>query len=759
MVSLSRLIRNLESSLTTTSTSLLSSPNSRAIWRILRLLLPWVSFFIILAWGWRLESVFRSVPAYGDNLEALWGIKWWYESLVGQHQSPAFTSVVFHPGGWQASTQAYGPLIYLASIPFTHLAGEAFSHNVIVLLLFALTFAGVYRLARILEGTRFIATLAALLSTFWGFRWLRLAGHWQILWGAALLPWMVWALEKYVSSGGKSRLWLVVTGLLWAVAISGSLYFIFIGGFVLFGWLLGQVLGRRKKIRQALLNLLLVIIVAGLFSLPAFYWFWLGIQNDATTLYDINVLNAYGASLNSLPVPFLGSPWLGSFSTLVYSGPADESGVANLGVAASLVVIISAVAAWRVKVWRPLLVIILIGLLFTVGPTLKWNGETVSLPLLRPVNRLIWGIGHQLKPDVFSSEQLPQIYETAIPMPGMLAAAFIPFWEGARTVSRYVFVTGTGFFVLAALAVGRLRRSWIQVIVAAILLVEILPPPVRGAPYPPLSHPVFNWLSTQSLEDQGIIDLKAQGNNKLLLPISAETLFATQYHGQPTAAGVGSVWPAHGLYLREWLSQKQDPFGDAEFVTLLREYQVRYLLLHMIGDDEQQLLEQARTNSDLKLLACHSNTAGRTPWPYPICVLEVQSPSPAGINIFLADGWSKAEDWGVWAEGEKSRLGWVATTGGDRQLELEAFPFCLDDVRQTLSIFVKDRQLTHIGWEGCENRHLEITIPGEIVEIGWNQIDFHYGFAARPVDVTSGENSDPRPLSLGFSKLEVYPRS
>jgi hypothetical protein len=89
----------------------------------------------------------------------------------------------------------------------------------------------------------------------------------------------------------------------------------------------------------------------------------------------------------------------------------------------------------------------------------------------------------------------------------------------------------------------------------------------------------------------------------------------------------------------------------------------------------------------------------------------------------------------------------------------EAFPFCLDDIQQTLSIFVRDRQLTHVEWEGYENRHLEITIPGEIVEIGWNQIDFQYGFAARPVDVTSGENTDPRPLSLGFSLLEEYPRS
>ncbi|MGB3714076.1 MAG: hypothetical protein WA996_06570 [Candidatus Promineifilaceae bacterium] len=754
---MSRLIQGMRTQLDTASVTILAAPGRITAWRVVRPIIPWMFFGVLLAWGWRLDSLFTTIPAFGDNLEAIWGIDWWYTSLIESGHSPAYTDVVFHPEGWQASTQAYGPFVYLTSIPLTFLGGEAFSHNALVILLFALTFAGVYRLARSLGTSLLLATLAGLLSTFWGFRWLRLAGHWHILWGAAFLPWMAWSLEQSLKTAKRPKLWLVCAGALWALSIGGSLYFIFFGGLVIFGWILGQLLGRRISVRQALLNMLIVSLTAILISLPSLFWFWSGIQKYDTPLPDIFFLNTYGASLNSLPIPFIGSPWLGSLSSLIYRGPGDESGVANMGLATFIVVLSTLVLAWRNKRWRPLLIMLVVGIVLAIGPTLKWDGESVSSSLFRPINTMVWQLGHQLKPEVFPSDQPPPQFENAVPMPGLILAATVPFWEGARTVSRYMLVAGIGFFLLAVLGLKRLRPTWVQMLVAAILIIEIVPPPVKGVPYPPEPHTAFGWLAGQSLGDQGIIDLRALDSERLLLPISAETLFATGYHGQSTAAGVGSVWPAHGVFLREWLINNAQPFSKGEFISLLRGYRIRFLLLHMHGEDERMLLEAAKANKDLEFLDCYPPPEGLTPWPYPICVLEVLPPSPKTIDVHLDRGWSATEDWGVWAEGEKSRIRWVATIKKDHTLAIEAFPHCLEDLGQSLTLTSNERELAYHEWQGCESWQGSIVIPQEIVEIGWNDLSLEYGYAARPIDVTGGKNPDPRALSLGFSRIEVYP--
>jgi len=732
-------------------------PTYRIAWRVIRPILPWLVFFLFILWGWRLENLFTSIPAFGDNLESLWTIDWWYQSLIVEGHSPAHTQAIFHPEGWQTSSQSYSPVLLLSTIPLTFLGGAAFAYNAVVLLLLALSFAGVYRLARTLSASMWIAILAGLLSTFWGFLWLRLAGHWQILWGVAFLPWMAWSLELSLKSPEKSKRWLLLTGFLWALSIGGSLYFIFLGGLVVVGWIIGQLLGHRINIRQAISSVLLALVTAGLLSLPFFYWFWIGIRKYNSPLPDIVFLDSFGASLNSLPIPALGHPWLGSISRVLYTGPRDESGVANLGLVTFVFVLASLALAWKVKRWRPLVVLFLVGLILATGPTVKWNGESVNSSLFRPINVAIWRLGHQLKPEVFPSEQPPPEFEEAIPMPGYLLAAAVPYWEGARTTSRYMLVAGVGFFLLAALAIKRLRPLWLQLLVAAILIVEVVPRPIRGVAYPPVSHPAFESLSGQSLGEDGSIDLRALDNERLYLPISGETVFATGYHDHSTAAGAGSVFPAHAIFLRNWLFSHAQPLNNDEFIDLLRGYDVRFLLIHMTGDYERQHLENARKNPELNYVDCFSAPAGRTPWSYPICVLEVRSNSPETINVRLERGWSDTEDWGVWAEGDESLIRWIATSEQDHSLNIEAFPHCLENERQTLTLSIQEEELAHHEWQSCENRLETIVIPQAFVDIGWNSLSFDYGYSARPIDVTGGENPDPRPLSLGFTRIEIAP--
>jgi hypothetical protein len=310
---------------------------------------------------------------------------------------------------------------------------------------------------------------------------------------------------------------------------------------------------------------------------------------------------------------------------------------------------------------------------------------------------------------------------------------------------------------MAAMGIKRLNPKWLQILAAVILLVEIIPPPVSGVPYPPEIHPAHEWLSGQSLGEEGIIDLQALDSERLLLPIGGSTVYATGYHAQSTAAGVGSVFPQHGFFLREWLSSNSNPFGRDEFITLLRGYHIRYILLHMVGENEQNFLEDAKANGDLAYQFCYPPPVGRTPWPYPICVFEITPASSNAFSVHFDGGWSEEEEWGIWAEGDASQIRWIATEKRNHFLTVEAFPNCLDSEGQTIRLTTNEEQLAYYEWQDCENWSETVVIPEDLVDVGWNVLNLIYGFSARPIDVTGGENPDPRPLSVGFTRIEVAP--
>jgi hypothetical protein len=369
---------------------------------------------------------------------------------------------------------------------------------------------------------------------------------------------------------------------------------------------------------------------------------------------------------------------------------------------------------------------------------------------------VIWQIGHFFKPEFFASDQPPYPFYEAVPMPGLVLATFLPFWEKARTLSRFIFIAGIGLFVLVGYEVGRIRRQGVRVLVATLLVIEIIPPPVSGVPFPIPSHPAFEWLKAQSLPQEGIVDLYAPQPHTLALAIRGETLWATRYHERPTVSGTSGVWPEHTVFLLSWLQGHPHPFRDPDFIPILREaYHVQFILLHMQGEYETESLEEARSSTDVELIGCFEPPLERSPWPYPICILKTLSPSGPHLNVLFRGGWSPEEPWGIWADGVESHAQWVATSAKDYRLSWEAFPQCAPGKDQGITLEVNGVQLVTHQWENCEPWSGEIIIPASLVQIGWNDMQFHYAYAARPVDVTAGANPDLRMLSVGFTKLEV----
>jgi hypothetical protein len=648
--------------------------------------------------------------------------------------------------------------MFIGLMPFYRVGGAVFAYNVAVLLSFFVAFAGMYRLARELKRSILSATLASLLFTFWGTRWIRIHGHLHILIASSLLPWMAWILERAFCASSRHRAWFALAGVVWALAITNALYSVWVGGIVLLTWIAGRCLSARAAWRTGIKGLITTLLIALVLSAPTLLSFLQAYVTAAVSLYNMQHVDYWGASLNSLPAPFILHPWLSDVAQWIYRGPVDESSVAGLGLVASIVALIGLRRAWREKGWRPVLAAVCLGLLLALGLTLKWDGETVHSHLLRPLNRVIWQLGHRFKPGFFPSSRPFPPFDTAVPLPGLVLAALVPFWEGARTPSRYVLIAGLGFFNLVGLGLECLRSSKARALLAVLLIIEIIPPPTDGVPFATPSHPAFEWLEQESLPEQGILDLYAPEPPALALAIRGETLWATRYHGRPTVSGVSSVWPAHTWFLLRWLESTPHPFQNSDLAPLLRYYQADFVLLHMHGESEWNILEGAQLNSDIRFVRCFDPPPEPSPWSYPICVLEVLPAANANFNVLFREGWSGEEPWGIWADAVESRVRWVATAQMDHRLAWEAFPHYAPGRDQSVSFEVNGAQLMTHEWKDCDPWSGEVIIPASLVEIGWNDVWLHYSHAVRPIDVTDGANPDLRRLSLGFTRLEVEER-
>ena len=734
--------------------------------QLFRFAAPWIPFALLLLWGWRVGDLFRGLPAYDDVLEVTWITTWYDGALRGAHSASLYP-LLFYPVGWRVATYAGGPSLLLALLPLNWLGGPAFAYNALALITLALSFAGVQVLARRWVGD-LPATVAALLYTFWGFHWVRIAGHMNVLVATSLLPWMLWSLVRSAAPARRPVAWLAVAGVFWALMITSSWYFLWMGAVLLGGWWLAQYLvGRCERRADApnvsgraatvCLSLFIPSVVALLLCAPFLLYFVRESNAAGAAYYNIAHVASWDASLNSFPIPNVAHPWLGNFARFFYRGPTNEPGQANFGVLASLLAVLAVRPALRDRRWWPMLAITGAGLVLSLGLTLKWDGQAVRWEALRGLDDALWRLGHILKPGFFPTLHPPAPFNTAIPLPGLLISALVPFWERARVFARYALLASVGVYLLTALSLARVRQTWVRWLLAALLVIEVLPPPSGNVPFPPAEHPAFAWLRQQADVTQGIADLDAWQPDLLYLPHRGQTLLATQYHRQPTVAGASSILPAHVAFLDQWLATHPHPFLAAEFAPLWRYTGVRYILFHLSGGYAQALLREAALNPDLYDRGCFDPPPGPSPWAYPMCVLEVLPWPVPEFNLLPQAGWSGAEAWGRWVEGMEGRGTWMAPRRVPYVLKLDIFPVCDASRPQQLAIEVNGAILATHEWQGCEAWPAEIPIPAERITIGWNEIVLRAAYAARPVDLTDGKNTDSRWLSVGVQRLEVVP--
>jgi hypothetical protein len=585
-------------------------------------------------------------------------------------------------------------------------------------------------------------------------------GRLNIFLAAAILPWMLWGVERaFAASSGRRRAgWLVVVAVFWAAAFNLSLYFVFVGGIMLALWMLFSTGSKLDTLPRRLLALCFTSAALLLLGAP---WLILNLHESAIvdpSFYSIGEVNFSGASLNSFPIPFLYHPWLSSFARSLYLGEPWEQGMANLGLAWSIVAVVGVVLARRHKAWRPALMLALVGLLLAQGLTLHWDGQTVRWPLLRPLNQIIWWLGHTFKPGFFTG---PSPFEDAIPLPALLLAAIVPFWERGRIFARYALSASVAVLLLAGMALVEVRRLWpkrpiaglaLQLVLAGVLLFEIVPPPLGELPFPPAGHPAYTWLSRQSMPGEGIANVFAARPSTLVLSIHGYNLLAPSYTKQATVAGAAGVRPKHTNVLNDWLATHEHPFWQPDLPQILRDYRVRYVVMEMQGAWEQGLWQEALVAKEFKPVDCFPAPEGATPWNWPICIVEVSPSRTPEINLLLHDGWSGAEDWGVWAEGKQSDAQFVVTSRAPVRLDLAVFPLCVPGKNQRVALEVNGTEVADHEWRDCEPWNSSVDIPAKLVSIGFNDLTLRAAYAESPQ-----AGNDPRRLSVGFSRLKVTP--
>jgi hypothetical protein len=337
----------------------------------------------------------------------------------------------------------------------------------------------------------------------------------------------------------------------------------------------------------------------------------------------------------------------------------------------------------------------------------------------------------------------------------MLLAALIPTIERARVFARYALLGSIGVAMLAGLTLTLVRYRWLRLGLALLLVFELVPQPLHALPFAGVSHPAFDWLSQQDLQGGSVADIVAGHPYTPVLFVVGESVWATRLHRQATVGGFSSIWPQRMGFLNNWLASHEHAFWHPDLVPILRYYDIRYLLIYVRDEWERGLVTEARQNTQLEFVKCFDPPAEGGVWPYPICIMKVQPAPPQKVNLILDTGWSGQEEWGVWSETANSEAFWVAMAKRDQVLDLQVFPNCRPERKQKLTLAVNGTIVHTFDWQDCEPHLAHIEVPASLILEGQNKLLVQTDYALPPVDVSSGNETDSRNLSLGFTQLQV----
>jgi hypothetical protein len=502
-------------------------------------------------------QVTTAIPGDGfDGWQNYWNLWWVKTAVLDLHESPYFTTYLYHPIGYSLLFHTLNIFNALMTLPVQLAFGLTVSYNFVVLFSFVMGGYGTYLLALhvMKAGQRasdhLIAFLAGAVFTFAPFHFAHLLGHMQVI-SLEWLPFYALALIKSLTSEktslasgiGLPALFLVLTGLCdWYFA----LYL-----FIFTALCLGYMMWVRRQPREPMLKTGLILLVSGIILSPLLLPMSVeAVQDSDHLLSPFDTTVRLSADLLAFITPNEFHPLWGQAAVQV-SEAFTSSTSERMVFVGYIPLALAGYALWSRR--RAAAFWFASGLVFfllSLGPYLHIAGREIPIPL-----------------------------------PFLAFYRLLPFFRIARSVSRFDVMVMLSLAPLIALGLQRLvtplpetRRMVLALVVIALVCFEFLP-----LPYPISEVEVPSFYQGLAADDEefAILELPMNWDRP------AHLLYQT-VHQKPIIAGYVTRPNPLSLVERIPLLQHfrllgpdiiaQDPEGIAPEV--LDYLGIRYVILH-----------------------------------------------------------------------------------------------------------------------------------------------------------------------------------
>lgn len=538
-------------------------------------LLVFVAWSLVATWPLVAHVSDAVMGPPGDNYEYLYKIWWTKTALLDLHRSPLFVPGVFYPVGYDVTLSETTLANVLPAVPLAALWGEVVAYNLIVLASFALSAWAAYLLARELTGSLAGGLVAGLVFGFSAYRMAHLgAGHLPLL-GTQWIPLTFLFAEKAL----RSHSWrhAALAGLFFGLTGLSSWYYAYMVGLLMGPFVLIRAWRARRGWRPAQVvgGVAAFCLVAAALLAPLALPLARTAGQGAAAYERLDYVDQWSASVASFFWPSPLHPLWGEavsreylpdiFEGLMYVGWIPLA-LAAVGLAGRRE------GAHRTYLWLGVAAFVL-----ALGTTLHLAGGPVRVPVPDAVEQLFARAMNALterlalNPVSFAGMRAPG--SVVVPLPGLLAALYLPWYTAIRVASRFGLIVLLSVAVLAAGGMAAMRRLGRWRGVAMAVLVAGVAFELWAAPFglgysQARAQPVDEFLAAQPA-----------GSPVAQFPLDRTwygyPLYEARWHMQPIAYGYGTFVPEAFKPAEEALRR----FPAPEALAWAREAGVRYLLV------------------------------------------------------------------------------------------------------------------------------------------------------------------------------------
>jgi hypothetical protein len=390
-----------------------------------------------------------------DNLYYVRQFWWMKHALLELHRTPFFDPGSYFPVGYDVSNGELTPANTLPALPVTALAGPFVAYNLMVLASFVLTGWATYGWAYRLTGSRAGAVVAALIAELAPYRMVHATAHLPMI-ATQGFPLTLWACEEYLRRPSL-RASAAVAGAVAVVALA-SWYYAYSLALMLPIYVLirarsfPDAFAVTRRWREWLLALIVVSALVLPFALP-----YARASRGGVLRRSFEEMDSWSLSPYDFVIPNVNQPLWHDAMSRRFPQEAEQSleRTVSLGYCALTLGVLGLIRARRSdrSVAYALAAVALASALIALGPTLRWGGEHVMVPVPGAVANGIATVFGHLKPHSLLLAQLRAAHAVIVPLPSLWLYRYLPGASSMRVMVRFAYWTALMMAALAAFGV------------------------------------------------------------------------------------------------------------------------------------------------------------------------------------------------------------------------------------------------------------------------------------------------------------------